>query len=378
MVCGPRWSKGVEFMFRRLAMLALVGLVASAWLSGCASGVPPAAQKSADTGPVFYPPAPAKPRIQHLASFQGEDDFDAERSTLAKFVAGDGRRQSLVTLYGVAIAGGVIHAVDSKLATVARFDLAQRKYSTFGGHGAGRLKLPINITVDADGTRYITDTGRNEILRYDASDRYLGAVSEISGMRPVDVAISGERLYVTDIQAHQVQVLDKRSGNRLFAFGGKGTGPGQLFQPTNLTIASNGDVLVVDTGNYRVQRFDAKGAFLRSFGKVGDSFGEFARPKGIAVDRMGRTYVADAAFQNVQLFDEQGQLLTVFGQPANAPGLSLPAAVKIDYDHVDHFRRLADPRFKVEYLVLVTSQLAPSKVDVFGFGAMVEGPDSKR
>jgi hypothetical protein len=59
-----------------------------------------------------------------------------------------------------------------------------------------------------------------------------------------------------------------------------------------------------------------------------------------------------------------------YGQPEKGEGLSLPAAVKIDYDNVALFKRYAAPNFNVEYLILVTSQVAPNKIDVFGFGQM--------
>jgi hypothetical protein len=44
--------------------------------------------------------------------------------------------------------------------------------------------------------------------------------------------------------------------------------------------------------------------------------------------------------------------------------------VTIDYANVDVFKKYADPRFKIEYLILVASQFGPNKVDVFGFGRM--------
>jgi hypothetical protein len=88
------------------------------------------------------------------------------------------------------------------------------------------------------------------------------------------------------------------------------------------------------------------------------------------VDRSGNVYVSDAAFQNVQAFGNDDQLLMAFGQPGKGEGMSLPAAVKIDYDNVARFKKYADPKFDIEYLILVTSQVAPNKVDVFGFGRM--------
>ena len=103
----------------------------------------------------------------------------------------------------------------------------------------------------------------------------------------------------------------------------------------------------------------------------GRSSPSFGRPKGVAVDREGRVYVSDAAFQNVQVFEDNGRLLMAFGQPKQGEGMSLPAGVAIDYDHVPLFARYADPNFKVDYLIIVASQIAPNKVDVFGFGKMV-------
>lgn len=319
---------------------------------------------------VFYPEAPEPPRIQLLTTFTGERDFAAQRSGFATFVAGEAKTQEMQQVYGVALADGKLYAVDTKGASIAIFDLVQRQFSVFTGSGAGRLKNPINITVDTDGTKYVTDTSRDQILLYDRDNKFLAAYGEAGQFRPVDTAIAGDRLYVVDILHHQVQVLNKRTGALLFKFGKSGSEPGQLFHPTNIAFGPNGDVFITDTSNYRVQRFTAEGKHLRVYGQVGDRPGSFARPKGVAVDREGRVYVSDAAFQNVQVFEENGRLLMAFGQPKQGEGMSLPAGVSIDYDHVPLFARYADPNFKIDYLVVVASQIAPNKVDVFGFGRM--------
>jgi hypothetical protein len=107
------------------------------------------------------------------------------------------------------------------------------------------------------------------------------------------------------------------------------------------------------------------------YGEVGSGPGNFARPKGIAIDRSGNMLVGDTAFQNVQVFDPNGKLLMYFGEPENGlDGINLPAGVTIDYDNVAVFSRFADPKFRVEYLVLVASQYGPNKIDVFGFGRL--------
>jgi DNA-binding beta-propeller fold protein YncE len=209
------------------------------------------------------------------------------------------------------------------------------------------------------------------VLVFDAEDRFLRAYGALGEFRPVDVAIVGERLYVTDIAHHEIHVLDKRSGKELFKFGKAGSGEGELFHPTNIAQGPDGDLYVVETSNYRVQRYTADGKPVRSYGEVGTTPGSFARPKGIAFDRSGRMLVGDAAFQNVQMFDSNGKLLMYFGEAEDGTeGVNLPAGVTIDYDNVASFKRFADSRFDVEYLILVASQFGPNKVDVFGFGRM--------
>jgi sugar lactone lactonase YvrE len=354
--------------FDSLVWRCIAALMASVALVGCA--VAPPEKKPAPPATVFYPSAPEPPRIQHLATFVGERDFDADRSDFAKFVAGEAAGQQMQQVYGVALAGGRLYAVDTKGAGVAIFDLVEQKFSVFSGSGGGRMKSPINLTIDVDGTKYVTDTGRDQVLVYDRDNRFVSAFGEPQQFRPVDTAVVGERLYVVDIQHHQVHVLDKRSGKPLFKFGQPGSKEGDLYHPTNIAVGPDGDIFVTETSNFRVQRFTAEGKFVRVYGQVGDRPGSFARPKGIAIDRAGRIYVGDAAFQNVQVFENDGRLLMAFGQPKDGQGLSLPAGVAIDYDNVALFKRYADPKFEVEYLIVVASQIAPNKVDVFGFGRM--------
>jgi hypothetical protein len=60
-----------------------------------------------------------------------------------------------------------------------------------------------------------------------------------------------------------------------------------------------------------------------------------------------------------------------FGQPGNTPSdLNLPADVWIDYDNIKYFQSYVHPQFKLEYVILVTSQYGANKINVFGFGRM--------
>ena len=355
--------------FARSLHLGLVAALTAALLAGCASvpGPEPQAQ-----GTAFYPPLPNPPRIQHLKTLTGERDLGAPVTGFAKFVLGDDTRtQQLKQPYGVGVYAGKLYVVDSRAPGLAVFDLTQQRFELMTGAPNGRMKRPINITIDSDGSKYVTDTGRDQVLVFDRGDRFVAAYGAEGQFRPVDTAIAGERLYVVDIQHHQVQVLEKQTGKFLFKFGSAGSKPGELFHPTNIAIGADGDVYVVETSNFRVQRFTAEGKPVRMYGEIGSERGNFSRPKGVALDRNGRIYVGDAAFQNVQIFDQEGRLLLFFGQPGgDVEGLNLPAGIAIDYDNVKYFQAYADPRFNIEYLIFVVSQFGPNKVDVFGYGKM--------
>jgi DNA-binding beta-propeller fold protein YncE len=326
--------------------------------------------------PVFYPPLPNPPRIQYLASFSSASDLGESQSGFAQFIVGKDPKEKYAVKkpYGVAISDGKIYVVDTGGPGYAVFDLKNKKLKAVSGSGAGRMKKPINITIDKDGAKYVTDTGLNQVLAFDKEDNFVRAYGVKDQFRPGDVAISGDRLYVSDLKKHEVQVLDKTSGKLLFKFGKAGSKEGELFYPTNMVIAEN-HLYVSEIGNFRIQKFTLDGKFVRKYGEIGDRPGQLSRPKGVAVDRDGNIYIVDAAFENVQIFDKDGRILLFFGQPGgNKEDINLPTVVTIDYDNAPLFQNYADPKFKLEYVILVASQFGASKVNVFGFGKM-EGMD---
>lgn len=85
-------------------------------------------------------------------------------------------------------------------------------------------------------------------------------------------------------------------------WGELGSGQGQFDRPQEAAVSLSGDVYVVDTGNYRVQRFDAAGRFLGAWGTRGESSGQFREPWAVDIDRQGDVYVLDAGARRVQKF----------------------------------------------------------------------------
>ena len=346
--------------FARVSVAGLVVLV-----TGCATRQKPR------PAPTFYPPPPAAPRLQYLTSYSSPEDFEPPRSAFLTFLLGTPPpRRPLVKPYGMAISDGEILACDTVAGTIHILDLVEKKWRYFMPTGQGRLTKAINIDVDDEGNRYVADIGRGKVLIYDSEGVYLGSIGDAPGMRPCGVLVAGNRLYVSDLQNHNVVVYHKSSRQKLFTIPSASADKlEKLFSPTNLALDSRYMLYVSDTGAFRVQQYDATGKFVRSFGRHGDAPGEFARNKGVAVDREGRLFVVDAAAEVVQVFDSKGQLLMFFGDPLSTElPLVLPATVLIDYDHNEFFREYAAPDFELEYLVLVAGQYGTRKISVYGFG----------
>lgn len=325
---------------------------------------------------MFYPPLPDPPRIQYLLSVSSPEDIGIRKGSggFERFVTGTQPEEGAGALqkpYGVALHEGKLYVVDTRGPGYAIFDLPGKRYKFVSGEGAGRMRKPINIRVDRDGNRYVTDTEREQVLVFDARDRFVRAFGKAGQFRPGDVEVGGDHLYVSDLEHHRIEVLDRNTGETVQSFGKAGSREGEMFFPTNLSLGPDHFLYVTDTGNFRIQKFTFFGKKAGSVGTVGISPGQFARPKGIALDRRNRLFVVDAAFENVQIFDPEGNLLLFFGGPGTEPGsLNLPASVHIDYESAPWFQKYADPRFRLEYVIAVTNQFGLGKVVLFGFGRM--------
>lgn len=345
--------------FRGLVVLALV-----AFCGGCATSPKPVEHWT------FFPHPPDQPRIQFLTSFTSDRDLGRDM-TFTEYLTG--RPQEVVQLvkpYGLACWHGQIRVCDTSLGAVQIYDFTKKQARYFAPKGNGKLIVPINLTVDADGNHYIADTGRNQVLIFGPDEQFAAALGAKDEMKPTDVAVANDRLYVTDLKHSAVRVYSKAERNLLFTIPREPVNEtNRLYQPTNLAFDPNGHLLVSDTGGFRVQVYDADGNFQRTIGQQGIAPGYFARPKGVAVSRDGTTYVVDASTQVVQMFDAQGRLLMYFGQPGDSETgeLLLPAAVKVDYENLRYFQAYVAPGFRLQYLILVTSQFGPARVNVYGF-----------
>lgn len=349
-------------MGKKLLMAVMAAIIMVA--AGCA-----APEKKREEA-VFLPPPPDLPRFQFLASFTGAEDIETEKTKFESFVTGkEETRKRLDKPYGVALYDGKIYVCDTN-STVMVFDMVRKTFEPLkGAKGIGKLIQPLNISIDAEGYKYVTDVIRKQVVIFDKNDLYVKALGKQEDWKPVDAVFFEGLVYVADIKNAEIRVYNRNTGELVKTFGQKGELNELLGMPSNLAFDSHGDLYVVDSGRFQVVKFDRDGHFLNTIGSVGTNLGHFSRPRGIAIDKENRMYVVDAAFYNIQIFNDKGQLLLFFGEGGTAPGtLILPAAVHVDYDNLKYFEEYVDPSFQPESLILVTSQFGDRMVNVFAYG----------
>ncbi len=98
------------------------------------------------------------------------------------------------------------------------------------------------------------------------------------------------------------------------AFGQKGGGVGHFHEASAIALDTFGNLYVADTGNDRIQKFEADGTYLSEVGTFGWDPGQFSQPAGVAVGKGGlEVYVADGRNNRIQIFSPHFRLLGVVG-----------------------------------------------------------------
>jgi tripartite motif-containing protein 71 len=95
------------------------------------------------------------------------------------------------------------------------------------------------------------------------------------------------------------------------AFGGFGVGAGQLSAPAGVAVDPLGRILIADSGNHRIERFDSSGVFVGEFGGFGYDDNRFDRPTSLFVGGTLGLWVLDQGNARVVKYDLEGRLLGV-------------------------------------------------------------------
>jgi DNA-binding beta-propeller fold protein YncE len=137
-------------------------------------------------------------------------------------------------------------------------------YSGSASINGGNLNDPYGIAVNSEGTTvYVADSDNNVIQVYDGDLNWLSVIGDIAGA--------------------------------------SGAVTGKFDYPAGLAIDSDGNLLVVDADNARIQKFSPGGTFLQSFGNTATNIsnGELYSPLELALDANKDIFITDENYETV-------------------------------------------------------------------------------
>ena len=151
------------------------------------------------------------------------------------------------------------------------------------------------------------------------------AEGQLAAPRNVAVAPDG-RIYVLDSGNHRLQVFDAE-GNPVGAWGSFGAEPGQFNEPWGIAV-NDEYVFVADTWNHRIQKFTLDGEYVASFGASGapdietgdEGLGLFFGPRSLVLLDDGRLLVTDTGNHRMQVLDTEGNFQFQIGGFGNQLG----------------------------------------------------------
>lgn len=217
-------------------------------------------------------------------------------------------------LYVTEFAGGRVLVFDREFSLVTEW--------AGPGLEVGQLEQPTGIGVRDDGAVIVGEAGGNRVQVF-APDGTTTAVWGKFGVDPgefgsaMGIGIHEDlgRVYVADHVNSRIHVYDF-DGELLFMFPNDGdftqigSEPDQMWLPGGVDIAADGSVLVVDTGNRRVQRWSPDGELVAVYGT-----GLINDPQVISANEDGSYWLAGPSDNRVGLFDADGQLLVELPPP---------------------------------------------------------------
>ena len=235
----------------------------------------------------------------------------------------------------------------------ARADSAQAyTFTTFAGKVGGgstdgvgenaQFLYPSGITVDGEGTIYVSDTDNHTIRKITAA----GVVSTLAGLAtslgnddgvgtsarfwsPSGIAVDTlGNLFVADTDNNTIRkvtaagVVSTLAGFAPYTGTNDGAGTNARFlSPGGIAVDTLGNLFVADTGNHTIRKITANGMVSTLAGMPGQSGSEdgagsaarFNSPTGIAVDISGTLFVTDTENHTIRTITANGVVSTLAG-----------------------------------------------------------------
>ncbi|UYL10519.1 NHL repeat-containing protein [Bdellovibrio sp. SKB1291214] len=217
-----------------------------------------------------------------------------------------------------------VYVADSEWGRIEKFDRLGNKLSEFGSSGTGNGQFPQTLLSMAikGNELFLAEQVTPRIQKFNLNTE--SYVSDISSPGSADnqiiqpVTLNFDKsgyLMVSDISLGTSGSIKRFATDGTFISKTEtgGSGDGKLKTPTAGAAYKNEFIVVVDSGNKRIAKFDAQGNWIMNFGSPGTGSGQFTTPFNVGVDDDGNIYVLDlnqGTRVRVEKFDKNGNFLT--------------------------------------------------------------------
>ena len=147
-----------------------------------------------------------------------------------------------------------------------------------------------------------------------------------------DVAVAPNReVVIVDHDNNSVVLLDAKLN--LLKVIGQGSGNSRLVYPDGVAVKDN-VIAVSDWDKDQVKKYSLQGELLSVIGCHGHKNGQFDYPRGLAFNNNKLLYVVDGDNHRVQVFQQDDNLAFSFGNKGNNPGqFQYPVRIAIDHNN---------------------------------------------
>lgn len=193
------------------------------------------------------------------------------------------------------------------------------------------FNAPSGITIDASGNLYIADLGNHRIRKVEVG----GLVTTVAGIgkpgfadgvalqqaefnQPVDVAVNGNLLFISDFQNHAIRQLNMTTGivstltgNGTLGFVNGSLNAARFAGPIGLSLDGNNNILVADGVNHSIRLINRSSGQVSTVAGTGTSGftngtnanAQFNLPYDVGTDANGVIYVADRTNHSIRKID---------------------------------------------------------------------------
>ena len=205
---------------------------------------------------------------------------------------------------------------------------------------------PYGVSTDHKGHLWITDREAHTVQKFYRNNKkefvkifQFGSrginAGQFSHPRGIAVNPVTDYIYISDMKNNRIQIFKPETPVPRYAeqFGAPGKGEGLFNLPAGLCFNRDGNLVVCDDHNCRLQVFDPEGRFIETLGTARGQKGLLCSPIGISMDFHGRYVITEFGSHCVTFLSPEGDILNCvrsvgpgYGQFVHPRGVTLDSA----------------------------------------------------